>query len=174
MNATSILSRIVSWILAVIIYMATFYYAYNFFYAYSYLGHLQIVIGAILIMLAGMGCVWIVFHLRTKIFHTKKVVVEKREEKIQETREEKKETKSPRMIQNEKDKKIKLNYQKLLVEYRKNLSPSDYKKFQEETKYDVLIYDALMVSRDKDGTVLRNIQIEKSAVYMEALKKILD
>lgn len=78
------------------------------------------------------------------------------------------------MIQNEKDKKIKLNYQKLLVEYRKNLSPSDYKKFQEETKYDVLIYDALMVSRDKDGTVLRNIQIEKSAVYMEALKKILD
>jgi hypothetical protein len=54
------------------------------------------------------------------------------------------------MIQNEKDKKIKNNYQKLLIEYKKNLPSTEYKKFQEETKYDILIYDALMINHDKN------------------------
>lgn len=125
-------------------------------------------------MLAGLGCVWLMFHVHGKIFKKRKIVIEEEKEILPSPEKEKKETKSPRMIQNEKDKRIKTNYQKLLVEYRKNLTPSEYKKFQEETKYDVLIYDALMVSRDKDNTVLKNIQTEKSTLYIEALKKILE
>lgn len=77
------------------------------------------------------------------------------------------------LTQSKKDKKIQKQYKEILSEYKNTLSPKKYKKFEEETKYDVLLYDALMVSRDKDGTLLTKIEQEKWELYTEALKKIL-
>lgn len=53
-------------------------------------------------------------------------------------------------LQRKKDKKIQKRYQEVLLEYKKTLTAREYKKFEEDTKYDILLYDALMVSRDKE------------------------
>lgn len=41
------------------------------------------------------------------------------------------------------------------------MSAREYKKFEEDTRYDILLYDALMVSRDKEGKLLTQIESEK-------------
>lgn len=77
-------------------------------------------------------------------------------------------------LQKKKDKKIQKRYQEILKEYKKTLSVADYNKFEESTRYDILLYDALMVSRDKEWTLLWKIEQEKGESYTNALKKILE
>lgn len=61
----------------------------------------------------------------------------------------------------------------MLIEYKRTLA-SWVQKFQEETKYDILLYDALMINRDKKWTLFREIEQEKGAHYASMLRKILD
>jgi transketolase len=112
--------------------------------------------------------VLVLFHVYNIIYNKKDCITETQATEIKE------EVKNPRAVQNEKDKRVQRNYQKMLIEYKKELSPAEYKKFQEETKYDILLYDALMVNRDKKGTLLREIEQEKGAHYASMLRKILD
>jgi hypothetical protein len=73
-----------------------------------------------------------------------------------------------------RDKKIQRRYQEVLAEYKKTMPAREYKKFEEDTRYDILLYDALMVSRDKEGKLLTQIESEKWEPYTSALKKILE
>jgi len=64
-------------------------------------------------------------------------------------------------VQRKNDKKIQKRYQEILIEYKKILPTREYRKFEEDTKYDILLYDALMISRDKEGILLSDIEKEK-------------
>jgi len=64
-------------------------------------------------------------------------------------------------VQRKKDKKIQTRYKEILIEYKEILPDQEYKKFQEDTKYDILLYDALLISRDKEGILLSKIEKEK-------------
>lgn len=113
-----------------------------------------------------MGAIWFIFYeynyfqsLREKRKkNNEELSKNNKEEKTVKFEEEeitpkKKEKKNPTIeesAQRKKDKKIQKRYQEVLLEYKKNLSPREYKKFEEDTKYDVLLYDALMVIRDKE------------------------
>jgi hypothetical protein len=81
---------------------------------------------------------------------------------------------SPPLPPDKKYKKIQKNYKKILTEYKKNLSPHEYRKFEEETQYDILLYDAIIVSQDKTWKLLEKIEYEKWEFYVKILKKILD
>gem|GEM_PF-3118274 len=64
-------------------------------------------------------------------------------------------------VQRKKDKKIQTRYKEILIEYKEILPDQEYKKFQEDTEYDILLYDALLISRDKEGILLSKIEKEK-------------
>ena len=66
-----------------------------------------------------------------------------------------------KLSQSKKDKRIQENYKAILLDYKRNLSSREYKIFQADTQYDILIYDALMVSRDKEGNMLTKLEHEK-------------
>lgn len=71
------------------------------------------------------------------------------------------------------DKAILKRYRETLKEYKKTLSAEDYKKFEAMTRYDTLLYDALMVSRDKEWELLSKLENEKWSLYASAITKIL-
>jgi hypothetical protein len=97
-----------------------------------------------------------------------------REKKIEEQKNTKILDKEEGGDQRKKDKKIQKIYQKIFAQYKESLTPSEYKKFSEITKYDILLYDALMVSRDKWGNLLKKIELEKWQIYADALKKMTE
>lgn len=77
-----------------------------------------------------------------------KIIIE--EEEIIPRKKEKKNIVIEESTQRKKDKKIQKRYQEVMIEYKKTLPAREYKKFEEDTKYDILLYDALMISRDKE------------------------
>lgn len=77
-----------------------------------------------------------------------KIIIE--EEEITPRRKEKKNIVIEESAQRKKDKKIQKRYQEVMLEYKKTLSTREYKKFEEDTRYDILLYDALMINRDKE------------------------
>lgn len=175
MGIKKVLTTILLWICTVAIYIYALYFWYTFFREYAYIGRVPVTIGAIVIILLAEGLVLILFHTYHSIYKKKDIiVVAEPVEKKEEIKEKKEEIKNPRAIQNEKDKRVQRNYQKMLIDYKKELSPAEYKKFQEETKYDILLYDALMIIRDKKWTLLKEIEQEKGAHYASMLRKILD
>lgn len=146
-----------------------------------------LLLGVIGIMLCWLAAIWFIFYeynyfrlLRAKNEKSAQEL-SKKDEKITTTVEEeipkKKERKtSPpeESSSRKKDKRIQKKYQEIFIEYKKTMSSREYKKFEEDTKYDILLYDALMVSRDKEGKLLPKIEAEKWEFYVATLKKILE
>ncbi|MBP7806374.1 hypothetical protein KA057_01695 [Candidatus Gracilibacteria bacterium] len=187
MKSEKIIAGATLGILSSFIYIYTTYKAYRFFYEYSHLRNIWLVLGVIGIMLCGVGAIWFLFYeynyfrlLRIKSKTEAQKPLKNEGEKniiIEEEAPKKKEKKTiavEESLQRKKDKKIQKRYQEVLLEYKKTLTAREYKKFEEDTKYDILLYDALMVSRDKEGTLLGKIEQEKGEPYTSALKKILE
>ncbi|MBP7823139.1 hypothetical protein KA050_02195 [Candidatus Gracilibacteria bacterium] len=187
MKSEKIIAGATLGILSSAIYIYTTYKAYRFFYEYSHLRNMWLVLGVIGIMLCGVGAIWFLFYeynyfrsLRTKN-KTEAQKTPKDEEKktivIEEETVKKKEKKTiviEESLQRKKDKKIQKKYQEILIEYKKTMPVREYKKFEEDTRYDILLYDALMVSRDKEGKLLSKLESEKGELYITTLKKILE
>lgn len=86
---------------------------------------------------------------------------------------EKKTVSQEESLEKKRDKNIHKRYQEVLKEYKRTLSAAEYKKFEEITRYDILLYDALMVSRDKEWKLLSKLENEKWSLYVSAITKIL-
>ena len=189
MKIESIISRVILWFISSIIYIFTTYGAYRFFYEYSHLRNIWLLLWVICIMLCGVAVIWFI-HYVYNYFHelkeqAKKKSLEVSEKKVEWTKEisekelapKKKEKKTiviEESLQRKKDKKIQKKYQEILIEYKKTMSVREYRKFEEDTRYDILLYDALMVSRDKEGKLLSKLESEKWELYITTLKKILE
>lgn len=189
MKSEKIIAGIALWIVSGFVYIYTTYKAYRFFYEYSHLRNMWLILWVIAIMLCWLGAIWFIFYeynyfqsLREKRKkNNEELTKNNKEEKTvkfeEETASKKKEKKNitvEESTQRKRDKKIQRRYQEVLLEYKKTLSPREYKKFEEDTKYDVLLYDALMVVRDKEWVLLSKIEQEKGEPYITALKKILE
>lgn len=191
MKSEKIFASILLWTVSGLIYIYTTYKAYRFFYEYSHLRNMWLILWVIAIMLCWLGAIWFIFYeynyfqsLREKrrknseelsknIKEEKTLKFEADEETVPKKKEKKNVT-VEESAQRKRDKKIQKRYQEVLLEYRKTLSPREYKKFEEDTKYDILLYDALMVVRDKEWDLLSKIEQEKWEPYTTALKKILE
>lgn len=93
---------------------------------------------------------------------------------VPEPSDEEKKTPAAQLTTKKKeDRKLQKNYLAVLAEYKRDLPPHEYRKFQEDTKYDILLYDAIMVSKDKQGTLLEKIRQDKGELYASAIQKIL-
>lgn len=187
MKSEKIITGTILWILSGLIYIYTTYKAYRFFYEYSHLRNMWLILWVIAIMLCWLAAIWFVFYEynyfltlkekkkrsseETENNKKKEIIIE--EEEITPKKKEKKNIVIEESAQRKKDKKIQKRYQEVLLEYKKTLSAREYKKFEEDTKYDILLYDALMISRDKEWTLLSKIEQEKGELYTTALKKIL-
>lgn len=186
MKSEKIISWIILWFLSISIYICTTYVAYKFFYAYSYLRSIWLLLGVIAITLLWIWAIWGIYKLNDFLlslnYRNKKPIIELPKNEILDTiipeisvsmKKERKEVEEE-SFQRKNDKKIQKRYQEILKEYKKTLSEKEFKKFEEDTKYDILLYDALMVNHDKDGTLLSKIETEKWEFYVSTLKKILD
>lgn len=118
-------------------------------------------------MLIGIALIWLLFHAHKIILRKK---TRKSETEMTQPKQELKEKEDANGDKKElkekdeqkiRDKKIQKNYQKIFSESKKTLSPSDYKTLEEMAQYDILLYDALMVSRDTSGKKLQKIESEK-------------
>lgn len=189
MKSEKIIAGTILWILSGLIYIYTTYKAYRFFYEYSHLRNMWLILGVVAIMLCWLAAIWFMFYeynyfmaLREKKKRSieeveknnkqEKIIIE--EEEITPRKKEKKNIVIEESTQRKKDKKIQKRYQEVMLEYKKTLPAREYKKFEEDTKYDILLYDALMISRDKEWTLLSKIEQEKGELYATALKKILE
>lgn len=188
MKSEKIIAGVILWLLSSVIYIYTTYKAYRFFYEYSYLRNIWLLLGVIAIMLCWVWVIWFLFYeynyfrrLREKTNNNSLEIAEKKNESTKEIPEKewtpkKKEKKASteESPSRKRDKKIQKRYQEVLAEYKKTMSAHEYKKFEEDTRYDILLYDALMVSRDKEGKLFTQIESEKWELYTSALKKILE
>ncbi len=104
----------------------------------------------------------------------KEILVAKNRIEIVPTRKAKEIQLPEESLQKKKDKKIQRRYQEILKEYKKTLSVADYNKFEESTRYDILLYDAIMVSHDTEWKVLSKLESEKWSFYTSTIKKILE
>ncbi len=170
---------------AITIYGLWVYIAYLSFHYFSYVPIKLRVSLTIVSILLGELFLWILFTLyrryspenhssqseRHNPVATPKEPKPQKEEHIQVEKKEILVTESPK--QEKKSKKIQESYKRVLLECQKKLSPKEYKKFQEDTKYDILLYDALIVSQDKTWDVLKKIQTEKGEFYANTVLEIL-
>lgn len=185
MKLKKITSGIILGLLSTLIYIYTTYEAYKFFYAYSYLRNVWLLLGVIGMTLCWLWVIWFLFYAFDYFLWDsnkgKKITVEipknVQDEAviIKEEIWKKKEIKvaTEESVQRKKDKKIQTRYKEILIEYKEILPTREYKKFQEDTKYDILLYDALLISRDEEGILLSKIEKEKWEFYASTIKKIL-
>jgi hypothetical protein len=186
MKSEKFISRILLWFFSIAIYICTTYASYKFFYAYSYLRNMWLLFGVIGITLFWIWTIWCMYRvydyfvwLNLRITKTIEELPKNEAtetinpEVITQTKKVKKII-AEESVQRKNDKKIQKRYQEILAEYKKTLSDSEFKKFEEDTRYDILLYDALMVNHDKSGTMFAKIEKEKWEFYTSTLKRILD
>jgi len=185
MKLKKITSGIILGLLSTLIYIYTTYEAYQFFYAYSYLRNVWLLLGVIGMTLCWLWVIWFLFYAFDYFLGDsnkgKKITVEIPKNVPDEAviiKEEiwkkiEKKVATEESVQRKKDKKIQTRYKEILIEYKEILPDQEYKKFQEDTEYDILLYDALLISRDKEGILLSKIEKEKWEFYASTIKKIL-
>lgn len=201
-KAQKITINIGLWILSGIIYICTTYAAYKFFHGYVHLRNMWLILGVMSIMLCWLWLIWLVLYgydyfsarinkknppqentelpsvsdkqeIETRAPEEKVAFSANTETEILPEKKEKKTVSREESLEKKRDKNIHKRYQEVIKEYKKTLSETDYKKFEELTRYDTLLYDALMVSRDKEWKLLSKLENEKWSVYISAITKIL-